>query len=374
MTPLALLSLAIWAYLLAARDGFWLARDTDAAPAPAPAAWPAVTVVVPARDEAAVIARSIGSLLAQDYAGDVRIVLVDDGSRDGTGAIARRLDDPRLTVIAGTPPPAGWTGKLWAMATGVAAAGHPDWLWFTDADIAHAPDTLASLVARGEADGLAMNSLMARLETGTIAERALIPAFVLFFQMLYPFARVNRPGTLAAAAGGCMLIRRQALEHAGGIAAIRHAIIDDCAMGRALKAQGPIRLTLTRRSASIRPYGGWRAIGGMIARSAYAQLRYSPALLAATVAGMGVVYLVPVIAALSGHGAARWAGIAAWAAMAVSYLPMLRFYRLSPLWAPTLPAIGGFYGAATIWSAIRHWQGRGGMWKGRAQAGLERAT
>lgn len=373
MIVAALLALAVWVYLLAGRDGFWLARDTDAAPAPAPFYWPPVIAVVPARDEEAVIATSLKSLIEQDYPGELRVVLVDDGSRDRTAAIARSIGDPRLSVIAGTPPPPGWTGKLWAMANGARAAGRdPRWLWFTDADIAHAPDTLTSLVARSEADGLALNSLMAMLETGSLAERALIPAFVFFFQMLYPFAKVNRPGPLAAAAGGCMLVRREALANAGGIAAIRHALIDDCAMGAVLKAQGPIRLTLTRRSQSIRPYGGWRSIGAMIARSAYAQLDYSPWKLAGTLAGLALVYLVPVVA-LAWGGVVTLAGALAWGAMVAAFQPMLRFYGRSPLWGVALPAIGIFYAGATLVSAIRHWQGRGGMWKGRAQAALEAA-
>ncbi|USI71664.1 glycosyltransferase [Sphingomonas morindae] len=370
----ALASLLIWAYLLLARDGFWLADQTDRAVPPPPRVWPAVTAVVPARDEADVIAASIGALLAQDYPGPYQVVLVDDGSSDGTAAIAAALPGAaRLRIVAGTPPPRGWTGKLWAMANGITAAGAaPRWLWFTDADIAHAPDMLTSLVARAEADGLAMHSLMARLECRALAERALIPAFVFFFQMLYPFRRVNRPAArMAAAAGGCMLIRRDLLARAGGVGAIAHAIIDDCAMGALMKKEGPIRLALTDRAVSIRPYGGWRAIGAMIARSAYAQLRYSPLLLLLTLCGMALVYCVPPLAVLAG-GWTSLAGLAAWALMAVSFVPMARFYGRSPFWGVALPAIGLFYAGATLISALRHWQGRGGMWKGRAQAGLER--
>ncbi len=378
MIALALggIALAAWLYLAVLHDGFWTARETDKVIAPAPAAWPAVTAVVPARDEAEVIGRAIGSLLAQDYAGDLHVILVDDGSSDGTARIARETAgaDGRLTILTGAPPSRGWTGKLWAMSQGVARAGAaPRWLWFTDADIAHAPDTLATLVARGEADGLAMNSLMAELRCDSLAEKALIPAFVFFFQMLYPFARVNRPSAkLAGAAGGCMLVRRDLLARAGGVGAIAHAIIDDCALGRVMKAEGPVRLTLTHRSQSIRPYGGWREIGRMIARSAYAQLGYSPLLLAGTLAGLALLYLVPPALALFGSGAARIAGLSAWLAMALLFQPMLRYYRRSPLWGVALPAIGLFYGGATLVSAVRHWQGRGGMWKGRAQAELER--
>jgi len=371
---IGLLSLAIWLYLLIGHDGFWLARERDDRIAPPdPARWPPVTAVVPARDEADVIARAIGSLLAQDYPGPFRVVLVDDGSGDGTGAVAlaeaARTGSDRLNLITGAPLPAGWTGKLWAVAQGVEQAGGSGWLWLTDADIAHAPDTARNLVATAEARGLVLHSLMAKLRCESAAERALIPAFVFFFQMLYPFARVNRPGArLAGAAGGCMMIRADALARAGGIAAIRHAIIDDCAMGAIMKRQGPIRLALTGRSVSIRPYGGWREIGAMIARSAYAQLRYSPLLLAGTLLGMALVYLVPPLFALLGHGLARWAGIAAWAAMALSFQPMLRFYRRSPLWGVALPVIGAFYAGCTLASAVQVWQGRGGMWKGRVQA------
>ena len=376
MIVLALLSLAIWIGLLAFRDGFWLARDTDGGVAPTLAVWPAVTAIVPARDEADVIGRAMASLIAQDYPGAFRIILVDDGSRDGTGAIARRAAraSDRLTVIDGAAPPAGWTGKLWAMRGGVAQAGDaPAYLWFTDADIAHAPDTLRSLVARSEQRGLVLDSLMAELRCDSVAEKALIPAFVFFFQMLYPFARVNRPGAqMAAAAGGCMLVRRDALARAGGLAAIADAIIDDCAMGAAMKAQGPIRLSLTRRSVSLRPYGGWSEIIAMISRSAYAQLDYAPLLLAGTLAGLALLYIVPPALALFGHGGARLAGALAWFAMAICFQPMLRFYRRSPLWGVALPAIGVVYGAATALSAWQHGRGRGGMWKGRAQARMQR--
>lgn len=376
MIVLAFASLAVWLGLLLCRDGFWLARATDAAAAPPPRAWSAVTVVIPARDEAAVIAASVRSVLAQDYPGTLRVVLVDDHSGDGTAAIAREAaaGDARFAVLASRPLPPGWTGKLWALANGIdAAGGDAHWLWLTDADIAHAPDTLRSLVARGEADRLTLVSLMARLATTTPAERALIPAFVLFFQMLYPFAAVNRPGRTAAAAGGCALVRADALCKAGGIGAIAGRIIDDCALGRLMKRQGPIRLMLTRRSRSIRSYGGWREVGAMIARSAYAQLDYSPVALVGTLGGLALMFAVPPLALAIGDGAARLAGLAAWGAMALALMPMLRFYRLSPLRAVAMPAIGLFYGAATALSAVRHHQGRGGLWKGRAQAGLERA-
>ncbi|HWW63891.1 MAG TPA: glycosyltransferase [Sphingomonadaceae bacterium] len=367
---LGVLALGLWLYLVVGRDGFWLVRERDSPLHPTmPEHWPAVVAIVPARDEAAVIARAIGSLLAQDYPGLYRIVLVDDGSRDGTTAIARSLGDDRLDVLTGSSPPPGWTGKLWAVSQGIERAGDAEYLWLTDADIEHAPETLRGLVADARAAGLVLTSRMAKLRCDSMAERALIPAFVFFFQMLYPFARVNQPGDrLAAAAGGCMLVAAPALRAAGGIGAIRGAIIDDCAFGALLKRQGPIRLALTRRSTSIRPYGGWREIGAMIARSAYAQLHYSPWLLAGTLAGMALLYAVPPVLALFGQGTVRIAGIAAWLLMALSFQPMLRFYRRSPLWGVALPGIAAFYAGCTVGSAVRFWQGKGGMWKGRAQA------
>ena len=373
---IAFAGLIIWVYLLVGHGGFWLAAERDDAPLPEPAAWPEIAVIVPARDEAEVIGHAVGSLLTQDYPGAMRVILVDDGSSDGTARIAREaaeaLAPGRLTIVTGAPPPRGWTGKLWAVSQGVEAAGErADYLWLADADIVHAPDTARSLVARAERDGLVLNSLMADLRCDSPAERALIPAFIFFFQMLYPFARVNRPSSpVAGAAGGCVLLRRKVFARAGGVAAIANAIIDDCALGQLMKKQGPIRLSLTRRSRSVRPYGGWRPIGAMVSRSAYAQLRYSPLLLAGTLAGMGLVYLAPPLLALFATGAARLAGFAAWMLMAVAFRPTLRFYRRSPLWGVALPAIAAFYAGATLMSAVRHWQGRGGLWKGRAQAQL----
>jgi len=365
-------ALAAWAYLILGRGFFWLARERDdARPPPAPAAWPDVVAVVPARNEADVIERSIGSILAQDYPGALRAVLVDDASDDGTAARAAALAraNGRLAILAGRPLPAGWTGKLWAVSQGVEAAGAPKYIWVTDADIAHAPQTLRRLVARAEAQGLVLVSLMARLQTGRFAERLLIPAFVFFFDMLYPFAFVNDGRRrVAAAAGGVMLVRREALAAAGGIASIRAEIIDDCALAGRLKAQGPIWLGLTRSSVSLRPYRSLGEVGRMVSRSAYAQLGYSPWLLAGTVAGMLLVYAAAPLLAIFAGGWARWLGLAAWAAMAASFQPTLRYYRISPLWGVALPLIGAIYTAFTLQSAIEVWRGRGGMWKGRAQA------
>ena len=365
-------TLSAWLYLLFGRGLFWLARERDdhGLPAAPPAVWPSVVAVVPARNEADVAARSIDSLLAQDYPGDLRVILVDDNSDDGTGDVARTLDGGgRLTVMTGAPLSAGWTGKLWAQSQGIAAAGTPDYLWLTDADIAHAPDNLSALVARAEAGGLALTSLMAKLTVQTWPERLLIPAFVFFFDMLYPFAWVNDPsrGT-AAAAGGCMLVRRRALESAGGVAAIRGAIIDDCALGALIKRQGPIWLGLTERAQCLRPYADFSEIARMVSRSAYAQLGYSPWLLFGTLIGMALVYLVAPVLTVFADGWARWMGVAAWLAMAISFQPILRLYRRSPLWGVALPVIGALYTVFTVQSAIDVWAGRGGMWKGRAQA------
>jgi len=370
---LCILSFAIWVYLLIARGGFWLARERNDGNAPAPAVWPSVTAVVPARDEADVVARTVGSLLKQDYPGPFRIVLVDDQSTDGTARIARSLDSgARLAVVDGAPHPQGWTGKLWAVSQGVAHANSiapSDYLWLTDADIAHTPDNLRRLVARAENSHLVLVSEMAKLHCRTLTERFLIPAFVFFFDMLYPFAWVNDPRrNMAAAAGGSMLARRDALEAAGGIDAIRHEIIDDCALARLMKRQGGIWLGLTEMAESIRPYTSMGEVRGMVARSAYAQLQYSPIVLAGTVVGMFVLYAVPPLATLDIEGPAGIAGALAWLAMAVSFQPMLRFYRLSPLWGFALPAIGLVYTAFTLDSALQFWSGRGGMWKGRAQA------
>jgi hopene-associated glycosyltransferase HpnB len=371
----ACLPLAIWAYLIAFRGGFWLARERDdRGQPPDPLAWPAVTVVVPARDEADVIARSIGSLLAQDYPGPFRVVLVDDNSSDGTARVAESLPHAEaLTVVNGAPLPAGWTGKLWAMNQGVDAATSgdeaPKYLLLTDADIAHSPDNLRRLVARAETGGLVLTSLMARLSCANRAERLLIPAFVYFFAMVYPFAKVNDPNSrVAGAAGGCMLARNDALAAAGGIAAIRTALIDDCTLGALMKGQGRIWLGLTDRAESLRPYGSIGEIGRMISRSAYAQLNYSPLILAAAVLGMVVTYLAAPLIAIFAPNPWRWAGVAAWALMALSFQPTLRFYRRSPLWGVALPAIGALYTWFTLQSAIDVWRGRGGAWKGRAQA------
>jgi hopene-associated glycosyltransferase HpnB len=375
---LAALALAIWLYLLLGRGGFWLSSERDDEERPPVADWPKLAIVIPAREEAEGIGACIGSLLRQDYAGEWTIILVDDGSSDGTAAIALKAAEAlgapgRLAVVAGAPLPAGWTGKLWAMRQGIETAARaappPEFLLLSDADIVYAPGTLTSLVARAKAGGLVLTSLMVKLRCESLAERALIPAFIFFFEMLYPFAWINRPpAATAGAAGGCMLVRADALGEAGGIDAIRNALIDDCALAGVLKTRGPIWLGLTQRAHSIRPYPGFEDIRRMVARSAYAQLRYSPVILMGVLAGMGVTYLAPPLIALFGTGSARIMGLAAWLLMALAFQPTLRFYRVSPLWGIALPAIAFCYTLFTLDSALQYARGKGGLWKGRVQA------
>jgi hopene-associated glycosyltransferase HpnB len=362
-------SFAVWLVLLFGRGWFWRIQERDDASVSEPSCWPSVVAVVPARNEADVIGASISSLMRQDYPGPFRVILVDDQSDDGTSAAACVVGDQRLEVIAGATHPFGWTGKLFAVSQGVAQARkEADYLLLTDADIAHAPGNLRHLVARAESGRYVLTSLMARLHCESFAERFLIPAFVFFFGMLYPFSWVNDPNKrVAAAAGGCMLIRREALERAGGIESIRSEIIDDCALGRRMKEQGPIWLGLTDRAVSLRPYPRIGDIRGMVARSAYAQLDYSPLILAGTLLGMILLYVLPLAGIVIG-GMSAILGSLTWAAMTIAFQPTLRFYHRSPFWGLALPVIGVFYAAFTVDSAVQHWRGRGGMWKGRAQA------
>ncbi|WP_114809877.1 glycosyltransferase [Paraburkholderia kururiensis] len=379
---LSCISLLIWCVLLFARGGFWRERPAAPLPVAEPAGgWPAVVAVVPARNEADVIAKAVTSLLMQDYAGAFHVIVVDDHSTDGTADAARaaalQLQRPdRLTVIGAKPLPSGWSGKVWAQSQGIEAVrtlGLPtDYLLLTDADIGHPPEALTQLVMRATVEKRDLVSLMVRLRCDTLQEKALIPAFVFFFAKLYPFAWVNNPrNKTAAAAGGCMLVRREALEEAGGIESIRGELIDDCSLAARIKHRGEgrhaIRLDVAARSVSLRPYESWREIWNMIARTAFTQLRYSPWLLAGTMAGMAVIYLVPPVVALA-LGAAAWPAWLAWAAMCCAYAPMLSYYRRSLLWAPVLPLIALFYVGATFASAWRYWRGKGGQWKARVQA------
>jgi hopene-associated glycosyltransferase HpnB len=364
MLSLAALSLAIWIYLLLGHGRFW--QSGPILPPAVPADAPPVTVIIPARDEAASITRCLKSLFLQNYPGDFRIILVDDGSRDGTGEAARALADPRLRIIDGAERPPGWSGKLWALQQGIAAAETP-LLLLSDADIEHAPQHVSTLVAKLQSDRLDMVSEMVALNCESLAERALVPAFVFFFALLYPFALVNDPGSrTAAAAGGTVLIRADALARAGGLEAMRGALIDDVTLATRVKQRGRIWLGHSRLAASIRPYPHAADIWRMVARTAYVQLRFSPLLLAGTVAGMVLVYLVPPAAALFAHGPARWAGLLAWIAMGVAFAPTLRRFRISLAWAAFLPLTALFYTAATVGSAADHMQGRGVMWKRRS--------
>jgi hopene-associated glycosyltransferase HpnB len=363
VTLLAALAALAWLYLMLLHGRFWSAGPV--LPEAAPRAAPSVSIVVPARDEAATIAPVLRSLLAQRYAGDVRVVLVDDNSTDDTGAIARAIGDARLTVLTGQARPAGWAGKLWAVHQGVAAT-RSDWLLLTDADIIHEPAHLASLLAHAEANGCGMVSEMVALNCDSLPERLLVPAFVYFFQLLYPFARVNNPrSTVAAAAGGTVLIRRAVLEQAGGVAAIRGALIDDVALATAVKRHAPIWLGHSALARSVRPYPAFADIWRMVARSAYVQLRHSPFLLAGTVAGLVLIFLLPPLAAVFAGGGAGWPGALGWGLMTASFLPTLRRFRLGAASALLLPLAAMFYMAATLGSAWDHHRGRGVQWKQR---------
>ncbi|NEY31767.1 glycosyltransferase [Streptomyces sp. PRKS01-65] len=373
----AAVSLAAWVWLLLGQGFFWR-TDVRLPPRREPAVWPAVCVVVPARDEAAVLPASLPSLLAQDYPGRAEVFLIDDGSSDGTAelarALARRHGGLPLTVDSpGGEPPAGWTGKLWAVRHGIALARvrAPEYLLLTDADIAHAPDSLRHLVAAARTGGYDLVSQMARLRVRSPWERLVVPAFVYFFAQLYPFRRVGRRGArTAAAAGGCVLLRAGAADRARVPEAIRHAVIDDVALARAVKdGGGHIWLGLADRVDSVRPYPRLPDLWRMVSRSAYAQLRHHPLVLAGTVAGLALVYLVPpaavVAGAAGGDPAAAVLGGLAWLVMTGTYLPMLRYYR-QPRWlAPLLPFTASLYLLMTVDSAVRHHRGRGAAWKGR---------
>jgi hopene-associated glycosyltransferase HpnB len=365
------LAFVAWAYLLALHGRFWSAGPALDGGFPTLArSLPALDVVIPARDEADGIAAALRSLLAQDYPGRLRIIVVDDGSTDGTGAIARACADPRLHVIDGAARPAGWSGKLWAVAQGVALSDAPV-LLLTDADIVHDRGHLRALAAKLET-GLDMVSEMVELRCQSAAEQALVPAFVFFFQLLYPFARVNDPRSrVAAAAGGTVLVRRTALDRIGGIESLRGALIDDVTLAARLKQHGPIWLGHSRLARSVRPYPAAADVWRMVARTAYVQLRFSPLLLVGTLAGLALVWLAPAAIALFGHGPARLLAGAAWAGSMACYLPTLRRFRQSPAWALALPGIACFYMAATIGSAIDHHLGRGVAWKNRRYRGAE---
>jgi hopene-associated glycosyltransferase HpnB len=359
---IALLSLLVWLYLFFLHGRFW--QSGPELPAALPAELPDVDIIIPARDEAATIAPVIASLLAQDYAGNFRVILVDDNSTDGTAARAGTA--PRLTIIAGAEKPPGWSGKLWALSQGIAAGTAPV-LLLTDADIIHDPRHLSALTSHLVARRLDMVSEMVRLNCTSLAERALVPAFVYFFPMLYPFARVNDPlSGVAAAAGGTILLRRAALARIGGIATIKSTLIDDVALASAIKRSGPIYLGHSGLATSIRPYPDFSDIFKMISRTAFTQLNHSAAVLLMTILGLALVWLVPIYAVTFAHGWRFSAGLAAYALSVVSFMPTLARYRLSRWRALALPLIALFYMAATLSSALDYWRGKGAVWKNRA--------
>jgi hopene-associated glycosyltransferase HpnB len=374
---LSLIPLIVWLYLVFGRGGFWLCRARDAAVSvDAVTTWPDVVAIIPARNEEEFIAQTVGSLLAQDYPGRFSLIVVDDQSTDGTSAAAlsaARIPGgaERLEIVAGRDAPPGWTGKLWAMRQGLeAAAGDAaTYILFADADIAFAPDALRRLAAIAIARKSVLTSLMARLRCESAAERWLTPAFIFFFQMLYPFGWANdETKRTAAAAGGCMLTRRDAFLAAGGLEPLRGALIDDCALAALMKRQGPIWLGLTDSALSLRPYPSFGDFARMVSRSAYAELRYSLLRLAGVVAGMSLVYLAPPLLAIFARGWAELFGALAWAMMAMCLTPTLRFYRRPLLEALALPAVALAYVGFTVSSAWQYYRGRGGAWKGRVNS------
>ncbi len=382
LLAVAAVSLAAWIYLIVFHGGFWITSRYNDLPEPASRSdWPEIVTVIPARDEAPNIGNCIRSILSQPYAGTLSVILVDDQSSDGTAALAMAAAAEigaadRLTVLPGNSPPAGWTGKLWALKQGLSRVEArdvaPSYILLTDADIVYSGDVLPRLVTRAETQGLTMTSVMARLRCESFAERFLIPAFIFFFQMLYPFSWVTRRDrATAAAAGGCILARWSALHEAGGIDAIRGSLIDDCAMGGLLKSRGPVWLGFSKGVSSVRPSDTFEDVGQMISRSAYAQLGYSPLLLAGTVLAMAVVYLAPVLIGCFGGGSvSQVMALVAWVLMAFAFQPTLRYYQRSPIWGLILPAIAFTYLIYTLNSAYQYYRGRGGMWKGRAQSNL----
>jgi len=385
---LTVLSLAIWLGLLVFRGQFWQANQQLTAQDTEFELWSSVCVIIPARNEAELLPITLRSLLIQNYPGSLHLILVDDQSTDGTGNAAQQVAQElnktsQIEIISTSPLPPTWTGKLWAMEQGIRHAekrtSPPDYFLFTDADIEHDSANLRQLVTKAQQENLDLVSLMVLLRCESFWEQLLIPAFVFFFQKLYPFPWVNNPNkSIAAAAGGCILIRRKALNQIGGIQVIRQALIDDCALAKAVKSNsqssqteitGRIWLGLTSLTRSLRPYPSLKSIWDMVARTAFTQLNYSPFLLIGTLFGMTLIYLVPPVGAILGGLTENWlvaiAGLSGWLLMAIAYFPTLHFYKRSPLLAFCLPIVALLYTLMTLDSALRHWQGRGGAWKGR---------
>ena len=378
-TLVSAIPLAIWIYLFLARGNFWQLREDTCEPKPLDR-WPRAVAIVPARNEAETISRAVVSLAKQDYPGEFSIIVVDDHSDDDTRALALQAAEEsgaagRISIYPAGELPPGWTGKLWALNEGVRVATEQseqarEFFWFTDADIVHSPDTLRRLVSRAEKESLDLASLMVLLQAKTLPEKLLIPPFLYFFLMLYPPQWIADPNTrTAGAAGGCILLRRAALERIGGFAAIRSEVIDDCALARAVKRSGgKIRMGLTRASVSLRSYRSFSEIRDLLARTAFTQLHYSFSLLIATLIALFVTYLLPWISFCAGDDPAWFLAGTALCLMAVSFGVTVRFYNLSFFWALTLPIAAAFYAYATCVSAFRFWLGRGGQWKGRSQA------
>jgi hopene-associated glycosyltransferase HpnB len=368
--------LAAWLYLLVAHGRFWRVWRLGSRVAPAESVSGTIAVVIPARDEAEVIGTTVASLLQQTCVDALRVFVVDDHSSDGTDEVVRRMAaaygrGADIVVVRGADLPAGWTGKLWAVQQGIEQALklEPKFVLLTDADIQHDAGNVARLVAVAEAGDYDLASFMVKLHCRSFAEKLLIPAFVFFFFMLYPpeWIRGSRRKT-AGAAGGCLLIRPQALQKAGGIEAIRDQIIDDCALARAVKRSGGrVWLGMTPATRSTREYASFGEIERMIARTAFNQLQHSAARLAGSIVGLAIAYLLPVALLAAGNRALIALGAASWLLMAIAYAPMVRFYGLNPVWAWTLPLAASFYMVATVHSALKFWSGRGGEWKGRAQ-------
>ena len=373
---IAAIPLAIWLYLAFLRGNFWRLEEDNLEPRPLEK-WPHVVAIVPARNEAATIARAVISVLTQEYPGEFEIIVIDDHSDDGTAALALKAAEEagsaaRITVNSASELPQGWTGKLWALNEGISAVSGkaPEFFWFTDADIVHAPDTLRRLVSRSETESLDLASLMVLLQAKTFPEKLLIPPFLYFFLMLYPPRWIADPQKrTAGAAGGCILLRRAALERIGGIASIRNEVIDDCALARAVKKNGGrLWMGVTRTCISLRQYKTFAEIRDLIARTAFTQLRYSSLLLVGTLLGLFVTYWLPWILFFVGEDPAWLFGSTAASLMTVTFLFTVKFYNRSALWALTLPFAAAFYGYATFLSAVRYWLGRGAQWKGRSQA------
>ena len=376
---IAVLPLAIWLYLFFARGNFWQVHEETVELKPLKQ-WPRVVAIIPARNEAETIGRAVTSVAKQDYPGEFFAIVVDDHSDDGTADLARSASDEsnasgRISIHSARELPPGWTGKVWAMNEGIAEATKraPDYFWFTDADITHAPDTLRRLVCQAERDSLDLASLMVLLRAQTFPERLLIPAFLYFFLTVYPPNWVIDPKSrAAAAAGGCILLRRSALERIGGMVAVSSEVIEDCAIARAVKQSGgKIRLGLTRLSVSLRCYNSFGGIRDLIARVAFTQLRYSFLVLLGALAGLFATYLLPWVLFFAFPGEAWLAVDTTIAMMAATFAVTVKFYGLSWPWALTLPIAALFYSYATCLSAVRYWLGRGGQWKGRAQAPLK---